>query len=42
MIVIAVVLVVAGVVGAGFIFAAVRWTTIMWLMMRAMSGGRNV
>jgi len=34
-------LVATGVVGAGFIFAAVMCTAIMWLMMRAMSGRRE-
>jgi hypothetical protein len=36
------VLVATGIVGAGFIFAAVMCTAIMWLMMRAMSGSRNM
>ena len=36
MLVIAVVLVATGVAGAGFVFAAVMCTAMMWLMMRAM------
>jgi len=38
MLVIAVVLVATGVAGAGFIFAAIMCTAMMWLMMRGMSG----
>jgi hypothetical protein len=39
MLVIAVVLVATGVAGAGFIFAAIMCTAMMWMMMRGMSGG---
>ena len=39
--VIGVVLVATGVVGAGFIFAALMCTAMMWVMMRAMSQGNN-
>ena len=38
MVVIAVVLVATGVAGAGFIFAAIMCTAMMWMMMRGMSG----
>ena len=38
MLVIAVVLVATGVAGAGFIFAAIMCTAMMWMMMRGMSG----
>ena len=41
MVVIAIVLVATGVAGAGFIFAAIICTAMMWMMMRGMSqGGR--
>ena len=36
--VIAIVLVATGVAGAGFIFAALMCTAMMWMMMRGMSG----
>jgi hypothetical protein len=39
MLVIAIVLVATGVANAGFILAAVMCTAMMWMMMRAMSGG---
>ena len=39
MLVIAIVLVATGVIGAGFIVIAVVCTAAMWLMMRGMSGG---
>ena len=35
---IAIALVASGVAGAGFIFAAIMCTAMMWMMMRAMSG----
>lgn len=38
MLVIAIVLVATGVAGAGFIFAAIMCTAMMWMMMRGMSG----
>ena len=38
MLVIAVVLVATGVAGAGFVFAAIICTAMMWMMMRGMSG----
>lgn len=39
MLVIAIVLVATGVAGAGFIFAAIMCTAMMWMMMRGMSQG---
>ena len=42
MTVIAVVLVVTGVVGAGFISAAVLGFAVMWLVMRATCGDRDM
>ena len=39
MVVIAIVLVATGVAGAGFIFAAIMCTAMMWMMMRGMSHG---
>lgn len=39
MLVIAIVLVATGVAGAGFIFAAIMCTAMMWMMMRGMSHG---
>jgi hypothetical protein len=39
MLVIAIVLVASGTAGSGFIFAAIMCTAMMWMMMRAMSGG---
>lgn len=39
MLVIAIVLVATGVANAGFIFAAIMCTAMMWMMMRGMSGG---
>lgn len=41
MVVAAVALVATGVVGVGFLFAAVGCTAMMFLMMRAMSGGES-
>jgi hypothetical protein len=41
MIIVTVVLVATGVVGAGFIFAAVMCVGMMWLMMRAMAGSND-
>ena len=38
MLVIAIVLVATGVASAGFIFAAIMCTAMMWMMMRGMSG----
>ena len=38
MLVIAIALVATGVAGAGFIFAAIMCTAMMWMMMRGMSG----
>lgn len=42
MLIIAIVLVATGVAGAGFIFAAIMCTAMMWMMMRGMSdmGGK--
>lgn len=42
MLIIAIVLVTTGVAGAGFIFAAIMCTAMMWMMMRGMSdmGGK--
>ena len=39
MLAIAFILVATGVAGAGFIFAAILCTAMMWMMMRGMSGG---
>lgn len=41
MLTIAVVLVATGVAGAGAVFAAMMCAAMMWMMMRAMSGGHG-